>query len=103
MYTPFVYADVSDASILTLFVQPLPERFGVTKYKIWMLNKENVEDVKEIIIEKLEGHDQISHSFTVEKGTYYFKVAALHPMCREYGCVNGTSPFISISKFQILK
>ncbi|XP_023247431.1 uncharacterized protein LOC106635760 isoform X2 [Copidosoma floridanum] len=98
LYTPFIYVDVSDGSILTVYIQLLPEKFDISKYKIWMLNKENLENVKEVTVEKLEGHDQIRYSFPVEKGTYYFKVTALHPICREYGCVNSTSPFINIKQ-----
>lgn len=99
VYTPFIYVDVSDASTLTLYIQPLPERFNVSSYKVWMMNNET-NSTKEIILERPEGNQLIHHNFTVDNGVLYFKVAALHRSCHQYGCINSTSPFISISKYK---
>ena len=53
----------------------------------------------EIILNTVEGGLYLNHSFKVDDGIHYFKVAALHFQCGEYGCVNSTSPFISTSGF----
>ena len=76
----------------------MPKKFNVSTYKVWMINSDT-NSTTEIYLKKVEGNDLIYYNFSVENGVIYFKVAALHPLCHEYGCVNSTSPFISISKF----
>lgn len=97
MFTPFVYVDVSDTVTLTLFIQTVPERLNVSDYRVWLINNNTGKIIDLIFREKRNGH--IQHSFPVDEGVYYFKVAALHFDCNEYGCVNSTSPLISISNF----
>ncbi|XP_011500596.1 PREDICTED: uncharacterized protein LOC105364382 isoform X2 [Ceratosolen solmsi marchali] len=96
-YTPFIYIDVSDASILTLYIQPLPQRFNVSKYRVWMMNNDT-NSTKEVTLENYNINQTIHHNFSVDNGVLYFKVAALHPICHKYGCINSTSPFISIKQ-----
>ena len=95
MYTPFVYVDVSDTVILTLFIQPLPERFNTSDFRVWLIKNDTGKAFDTILNGKKGEH--IQHPFSVEEGVYYFKVTALHPACNEYGCWNSTSPLISIS------
>lgn len=52
----------------------------------------------EIELEDFKKEPHIKYTFSVHDGVHYFKVAALHPSCGEYGCVNSTSPLISISE-----
>lgn len=99
MFTPFVYVDVSDTVSLTLFIQTVPVRLNVSEYRVWLINNNTGKVVDFIFRDKRSGH--IQHSFPVDEGVYYFKVATLHSDCFEYGCVNSTSPLISISNLQI--
>ncbi|XP_001604511.1 uncharacterized protein LOC100120917 isoform X1 [Nasonia vitripennis] len=96
-FTPFIYVDVSDASTLTLYIQTLPKRFNVSAYKVWMINNDT-NSTKDIILENPNGEKLIHHNFTVHDGVLFFKVAALHPTCHANGCINSTSPFISIKQ-----
>ncbi|XP_066584361.1 uncharacterized protein [Prorops nasuta] len=94
-FAPFIYADVSDTSILTIYIQPAPIRLNVLKYRIWLINNDTnlIIDMKTV----LAYEDQhIQHNFTVHEGVHYFKVSAVHPNCGEDGCINSTTPFISI-------
>lgn len=76
----------------------MPERFNVTSYKVWMINS-LANTTKEIILINLDKDPVIYHNFSVDEGVIYFKVAALHSICPDNGCVNTTSPYISISKY----
>ncbi|XP_058807442.1 uncharacterized protein LOC131673451 [Phymastichus coffea] len=98
LYTPFVYVDVSDSSTLTLYIQPLPKRFNVSSYKVWMINYDtNV--TKEVVLYHVHRNHYINYNFSVSDGVIYFKVAVLHFICHhDYGCINSTSPFISIKQ-----
>ncbi|KAK2581249.1 hypothetical protein KPH14_008039 [Odynerus spinipes] len=95
MYLPFVYIDVSDALLFTLYIQPVPTKFNVTTYRIWLINNSTgtTTDVK---LSQLQNGEHIQYNFSILEGVYYFQVAALHPNCSIYGCINATSPFISI-------
>ena len=97
MFTPFIYVDVSDTVSLTLFIQPLPERFTVSDYRVWLINN-GTGKASDMIFNAKKG-EHIQHSFLVDEGVYYFKVAALHPDCNQYGCLNSTSPLIIISNY----
>lgn len=96
-YTPFFYVDVSDPSNLALYVQPLPPRYNVTRYQVWLIRNETQSAVSTTLLANEDG-GHIRYNFTAPDGVYYVKVAALHPDCNEHGCVNSTSPFIHISK-----
>lgn len=97
-YVPFIYIDVSDTSELSLFIQPAPEKFKVTSYRIWLINN-GTKFTKNVTVASTDSK-HIRYNFPVATGVYYFKVAPLHPSCDVYGCVNSTSPLISISKNQ---
>ncbi|XP_033229384.1 uncharacterized protein LOC117180896 isoform X2 [Belonocnema kinseyi] len=96
MFTPFLYVDVSDTVSLTLFIQPLPERFNISDYRVWLINS-GTGKASDVILSAEKGQ-HIRHSFLVDEGVHYFKVAALHPDCNQYGCLNSTSPLISIKQ-----
>ncbi|XP_043463754.1 uncharacterized protein LOC122499448 isoform X2 [Leptopilina heterotoma] len=96
MFTPFVYVDVSDTVSLTLFIQTVPVRLNISEYRVWLINNNTGKVIDLIFRDKRSGH--IQHSFPVDEGVYYFKVATLHSDCVEYGCVNSTSPLISIKQ-----
>lgn len=93
---PFVYVDVSNVATLSLHVQPLPAKFNVTRYRVWLINN----DTSSVTSVELNLNDQrdIQYNFSVAEGVHYFKVAAIHPLCGDQGCANGTSPLISTSK-----
>lgn len=96
-YTPFVYVDVTDSSNLALYVQPLPPRYNVTEYKVWLIRNGTGSAIATIVTANGDGGRIIRHNFTAPDGVYYVRVAALHPRCGEYGCANTTSPYIDIS------
>ena len=98
LFTPFIYIDVSDSSTLTLYIQPLPQRLNVSTYKAWMINSVTKSSV-EVTLKYQSDQQTINYNFTVDDGEIIFKVAALHPSCQNYGCVNSTSPPITISKY----
>lgn len=103
-YKPFVYIDVSDVSTLSLFIQPMPDKYNITSYKIWMIkyNTNTIINVVDVILNYNYydggGDKHLQYNFTVSEGIYQFKVAAMHPQCGEYGCLNNTLPAISTSK-----
>ncbi|KAF7996197.1 hypothetical protein HCN44_001829 [Aphidius gifuensis] len=105
-YKPFVYIDVSDVSTLSLFIQPMPNKYNITSYKIWMIkyNTNTIIDVVDVILKynNDNGDNHLQYNFTVSEGIYQFKVASMHPQCGEYGCVNNTLPAIS-TKYQTKK
>ncbi|XP_043274478.1 uncharacterized protein [Venturia canescens] len=92
-FKPFFYIDVSNPGSLLLHIQPLPEEFNVTDYKVWMINNHTNSEVSLEL--KHNGEEEIRYNFTVVDGVHYFKVAAVHPFCGKEGCVNSTSPAIS--------
>ncbi|KAI4486498.1 PREDICTED: uncharacterized protein LOC106791229 isoform X1 [Polistes canadensis] len=94
-YLPFIYIDVSDALLFTLYIQPVPAKFNVTRYRIWLTNN-STGVTNEINLSQPENGEHIKYNFSIFDGIYYFKVAAMHPNCSIYGCINATSPFISI-------
>lgn len=101
-FTPFIYVDETDPSDLTLYIQPLPSRYNVTEYKAWLINNDTKSIVSTIVsANKDRGH--IRHNFSAPEGVYYVKVAALHPGCGEHGCANSTSPYIYISKCNLIQ
>ncbi|CAG5094910.1 Protein of unknown function [Cotesia congregata] len=91
-YVPFFYIEVSDAK-LSLHIQSVPEKYNVTRYRIWMINN----DTKLIKSFDLtaNGRKHLKYEFLVTEGVHYFKVAAMHTDCGDYGCNNSTSPVIS--------
>lgn len=95
-YLPFLYIDVTDALLFKLFIQPVPIKFNVTSYRIWLTNNSTGITIDTIISRPLDGN-LLQYNFSILDGIYYFQVAALHPNCGIYGCINSTSPFISIS------
>ncbi|XP_014482953.1 PREDICTED: uncharacterized protein LOC106748683 [Dinoponera quadriceps] len=95
-YTPFIYVDVSDSSNLALHVQPLPPKYNVTRYRVWLTRNET-ESVISVTLPANEDGGHVRYNFTAPDGVYFVKVAALHPDCDEqHGCVNSTSPYILI-------
>ncbi|XP_012278230.1 uncharacterized protein LOC105698504 isoform X2 [Orussus abietinus] len=94
-YTPFIYIDISNTDGLSLYVQRVPEKFNVTSYKAWLI-KNDTDSVTTAILTPKEADSHILHEFSVDEGIYYFKVAAMHSTCNEYGCNNVTSPLIFI-------
>ncbi|OAD57020.1 hypothetical protein WN48_02819 [Eufriesea mexicana] len=93
-YKPFVYIDVSYAPLLSLHVQPLPEVYNVTGYKIWLINN----DTDFVKTFNMTSKQDIRYNFTAHTGVFYFKVAPMHSDCGDYGCVNSTTPFIIIQE-----
>lgn len=81
-----------------MYIQTLPKRFNISAYKVWMINNDT-NSTKDVILENPNGEKLIHHNFTVDDGVLFFKVAALHPTCHTNGCINSTSPFISISEY----
>lgn len=96
IFTPFIYIDVSDLSHLALYVQPLPPRYNVTKYKVWLINNDTQSTVSITIISANNNNEHLRYNFSAPDGVYYIKVAALHSKCSEHGCANSTSPYINI-------
>lgn len=96
-YLPFLYIDVTDALLFKLFIQPVPIKFNVTSYRIWLTNNSTGITIDTIISQPLDGN-HLQYNFSILDGIYYFQVAALHPNCGKYGCINSTSPFISIKE-----
>ncbi|XP_015175205.1 PREDICTED: uncharacterized protein LOC107065755 isoform X1 [Polistes dominula] len=94
-YLPFIYVDVTDAFLFTLYIQPVPAIYNVTGYRIWLINNDT-DITNEINVIQSQNEEYINYDFSMYDGIYYFKVAAMHPDCSIYGCVNATSPFISI-------
>ncbi|XP_047362061.1 uncharacterized protein LOC124953971 isoform X1 [Vespa velutina] len=94
-YLPFIYIDVSDALLFTLYIQPVPKKFNVTTYRIWLTNNSTgiTTDIK---VSQPINEEHIQYNFSILDGIYYLQVAAIHPNCSIYGCINATSPFISI-------
>lgn len=95
-YLPFIYVDVSDALLFALYIQPVPKRFNVTIYRVWLTNN-STGKTTDVNVTQPKNEEHIQYNFSILDGIYYFKVAAMHPNCSVYGCVNATSPFISIS------
>lgn len=94
-YIPFIYIDVSDALLFTLYIQPVPKKFNVTTYRIWLINNSTGATTgTKVVLPQNEEHMQ--YNFSILEGVHYFQVAALHPNCSIYGCINATSPLISI-------
>lgn len=93
-YRPFVYIDVSYAPLLSLHVQPLPEVYNVTGYKVWLINNDT--DFAKAF--NMTSEKDFRYNFTAHTGVFYFKVAVMHPECGNYGCVNSTTPFIIIQE-----
>ncbi|XP_043791661.1 uncharacterized protein LOC122714412 isoform X1 [Apis laboriosa] len=91
-YRPFVYIDVSNAPLLSLHIQPLPESYNVTGYKIWLINNDT-DFIKTFNVTRKQ---DLQYNFTAHIGHFYFKVACMHLECDDYGCVNSTTPFIII-------
>ena len=94
-YRPFVYIDVSYAPLLSLHVQPLPEVYNVTGYKVWLINNDT--DFAKAF--NMTSEQDFRYNFTAHTGVFYFKVAAMHLECGDYGCVNSTTPFIIIREY----
>ncbi|EZA50051.1 hypothetical protein X777_11715 [Ooceraea biroi] len=95
-FTPFIYVDVSDSSNLVVHVQPLPPRYNVTQYKVWLVSNDTGSAVVSTIISANRNGEHVRFNFSAPDGVYYVKVAALHPECGEGGCANSTSPYIHI-------
>lgn len=93
-YRPFVYIDVSNAPLLSLHIQPLPESYNITGYKIWLINNDT-DFIKTFNVTRKQ---DLQYNFTAHIGHFYFKVACMHLECGDYGCVNSTTPFIIIRK-----
>ncbi|XP_076228523.1 uncharacterized protein LOC116432018 [Nomia melanderi] len=96
-YAPFVYIDTTYAPRHSLHIQPLPDSYNVSEYRIRLINNDTDSVVHE------EGFSaastrEISYNFTDHTGVFYFKVFAVHPDCGEYGCANSTTPFIIIQE-----
>ncbi|XP_029662622.1 uncharacterized protein LOC115235160 [Formica exsecta] len=96
IFTPFIYVDLSDLLNLALYVQPLPSRYNVTDYKVWLINNDTETTVSIAVISTNKNSGHVWYNFSAPNGVYYVKVAALHPKCGEYGCANSTSPYIHI-------
>lgn len=97
VFRPFVYIDVSYAPLLFLHVQPLPETYNVTKYRIWLVNNDT-NTVTFADIFSTTSKQDIRYNFTAHTGVFYFKVSPVHTYCGEYGCANSTTPYIIIRK-----
>lgn len=100
-YTPFVYVDISYAPLFSLRIQNLPERYNVTKYRVWLIN-EDLNSVVNTNVFSTTNQQDNWYNFTEHTGTFFFKVSAVHPDCGEYGCANSSTPSIIISKQLIL-
>jgi len=85
---------------MALYVQPIPPRYNVLQYKIWVICNKTGLAISEIVSAN-ENNEHIRFNFSVPDGVYYIKVAALHPDCGKHGCANSTSPYIYISKYTI--
>lgn len=85
---------MSYAPLLSLHVQPLPEVYNATGYKIWLINN----DTDFVKTFNMTSKQDIRYNFTAHTGVFYFKVAPMHPECGDYGCANSTTPFIIIRK-----
>ncbi|KAL2719012.1 hypothetical protein V1478_011431, partial [Vespula squamosa] len=94
-YVPFIYVDVTDALLFTLYVQPVPKKFNVSAFRIWLINNSTGLTIDVTMAQPKYGQ-YLEYNFSILDGLYYFRVAALHPSCGPYGCINATSPFISI-------
>ncbi|XP_034952250.1 uncharacterized protein [Chelonus insularis] len=95
-FIPFFYVDVSEANAFNLFIQKVPEKFNVTFYKVWLINNDtNTTTIVTLSAENSKADMHLSYVFPVEEGVHYFKVAAIHQGCGDYGCVNSTSPAIN--------
>nr|XP_012152386.1 PREDICTED: uncharacterized protein LOC100878942 [Megachile rotundata] len=94
-YEPFVYIDVSYEPYFSLHVQPLPESYNVTQYRIWRINNDT-DSVTNTVQLSASDDQEIMYDFTEHAGTFYFKVSAVHPDCGEDGCANSTTPCIVI-------
>lgn len=91
--------DVSDPSSLALYVQPLPPKYNVTRYRAWLIRNDTQTAFCTVLTANEDG-GHIRYNFVAPDGVYYVKVTALHPDCdnKLHGCVNSTTPFILISK-----
>lgn len=90
---PFVYIDKTYEPYFSLRVQPLPETYNVSQYRIWWINN----DTNSVLYAGLlsaSDNDDITYNFTGHAGASYFKVSPVHPDCGEYGCANSTTPCI---------
>ncbi|XP_017887333.1 uncharacterized protein LOC108629272 isoform X2 [Ceratina calcarata] len=89
-YMPFVYVDISDKPVFSLHIQPLPDSYNVTMYKVWLMQYGSdwfkTFDVRT--------GDELRYDFSSHTGYFYFKVAPMHPTCGDYGCANSTTPLI---------
>lgn len=94
-YKPFVYIDVTYEPYFSLHVQPLPEAYNVTQYRIWWINNDTDSVSYTDLLTALDNRE-ITYNFSEHTGTFYLKVAAVHPDCGDDGCANSTTPCIVI-------
>lgn len=88
---------MTDPINLVLYIQPLPESYKITEYKVYLIHNDT-ESVINVRIPAEKNREHIQYNFTASGGIYYVKVQALDPKCGEHGCANSTSPYIHISK-----
>nr|XP_034194458.1 uncharacterized protein LOC117610776 isoform X3 [Osmia lignaria] len=92
-YVPFVYIDKTCEPDFSLHVQPLPETYNVSEYRIWWINNDTNSVLYAGLLSASDNED-ITYNFTGHVGAFYFKVSPVHPDCGEYGCANNTTPCI---------
>ncbi|CAL7948030.1 unnamed protein product [Xylocopa violacea] len=95
-YRPFVYADVSNIlrRCVSIHIQPLPETYNVTWYKIWLIKN----DTNAARTFNVTGKHDFWYNFDDEAGVFYFKVAPMHSECGYYGCANSSTPNFIITE-----
>ncbi|XP_076675303.1 uncharacterized protein LOC143372700 [Andrena cerasifolii] len=96
-YKPFVYVDVSYAPVFSLHVQPLPESYNVTEYRIWLIHNDTGSVVVTNVFFGTSTQD-VRYNFTAQTGTSFLKVSAMHSDCGDYGCANSSTPSIIINE-----
>ncbi|XP_046144269.1 uncharacterized protein LOC114877607 isoform X2 [Osmia bicornis bicornis] len=92
-YVPFVYIDKTHEPYFLLHVQPLPETYNVSQYRIWWINNDTNSVLYAGLLSASDNED-ITYNFTGLAGAFYFKVSPVHSDCGEYGCANNTTPCI---------
>ncbi|XP_063983458.1 uncharacterized protein LOC135165771 [Diachasmimorpha longicaudata] len=96
-YIPFVYIDISDIPDVSLHIQPIPEKFNASNYRVWVINNDTGAS-ESVDLRLSNSGDHIEHNFTMVDGAYHIYVTSMHPDCGEQGCINTTLPVITIKQ-----
>ncbi|XP_076653491.1 uncharacterized protein LOC143359449 isoform X2 [Halictus rubicundus] len=94
-YTPFIYVDVSNKPRFLLHIQPLPESYNVSEYRVWLMNATDAVETRHF---STTSNEELLYDFTGRTGDFHFKVSAIHSDCGKYGCVNSTTPYITVQE-----